>query len=287
MTEFSIGLILLFLIIILSDKVFLPYFRHLLQSLSFNAGESLLESLLNINRFSLAEGKTIKLEKYKYFTDISENLLLLYKKLGIDIFPSFFKLRQRLKQDLVLVSKIKKVLQGAYIEIFIIMFFSWIFVFIASSYLNIQMNLLHLGCVLVWQIIGMISLNVLLKRKQMNLFDQLAKYVGVVMRLEALFNAPIAFHELMNRCQIADLNHLNQHTDLKSYIEQVLSHLKNYGSIKVESIQELSQCVEYKFDNACEDFEKYAKSLKLSILLAFFLTSYLLIILSLMSTMLI
>tara|TARA_B100001971_G_scaffold215182_1_gene259094 strand:- start:38887 stop:39789 length:903 start_codon:yes stop_codon:yes gene_type:complete len=286
MTEFSIGLLLLFSLILLYQGYIKPYFHSLSLKLKHRSADLLLGQLSQLNRFSLKEQKEIELIEHKYFTAIGHDLISYYRQFGLDIFQGLNKLRLRLKGDMAMEDKLKKTLGQAYAEIIIIMLFSWLFVFIAGGYVDIALNNIHLSLVLIWQLLGLVLLRVLLQRKKSVYFKELAIYFKCVFSFELLCKAPIGINELARRCEFSDLNHLKQHHDLRDFLLQLFKGLKVYGEVEEAHLGELSQCVVYKYECAVLGFEKYSKNLKLGILMTFFMTSYLLIILSLLSSML-
>lgn len=286
MLKFSIGLLLLLTSIYLLSKLTQCNFRLLALVNVHNLGERLLNQLLKINRFSLQKSTDFELIEYKFFTGLVKELLVLRKDVGVDIFPVLQKLKSRLKQDIEMERKLNSLKRSAITEICIVMIFCWVFVFIAKGYVDIQFNNIHLIFIFIWQLIGFLLLFYKLKEKKQKYFSQLSSYLYSSFSLEALFNSPVGMTKLLDLCHYKRILNLTQHEIIREHFKTLISQLKSTGELKYEEVEELSQCVVYQFEFSIQEYQKSANSIKLIVLMIFFMSSFLMVNFSLMSSML-
>lgn len=248
-------------------------------------GQKLFFTLLKLNRFSLRKSSDIELPEYKYFTVLSNEIIALHKRYGVDILPIIINFRQRLKDDLEMEKKLSDLKKSAFLEIMIVMFFTWSFVFIAKLSVEIKFNSNYLSLIFIWQLLGMIVLHYGLRLKKKLLFTELSQFIKSIFTFEALYLAPISLSKLIATCSYQELLSLKKYMDIREHFEVLLNQLKVYGELRQEDVSELSQCVVYQYNHNCTLFEKFSKGLKLTVLMVFFMSSFLMINFTLMYSM--
>lgn len=259
--------------------------RALNHKASQKNGLQLYKQLQSLNRFYLARGSKIELTNYKFFTSMAEELLISYRKDGVDIFGHTGQMRKNLNLDLKYEKKLSELIGGAFIEMGIIAMLGVCFQVFAKLFAGINNGFETTFLVLGWQLLGVLSFHLSQKWLRRHIFEPFYSYMKAAnfLDISLLLGRPV---NLINKRvtpqslpEDMDLSHL------KNRAISILENIKRYGIYDREQSRELVDECWYSYEQKLDKFCSQCKALKLGIIAAFFLTSYLFLFYDLVSSM--
>ncbi len=103
-----------------NEEQFTPRNQQLTRERPRKRGLALYGELQRINRHYLSSGREIELPRYKFFTELCDELLLIFRREGADIFPHLIGLRKNLGRDLKAEKGLQSTIAGAFLEMGVI-----------------------------------------------------------------------------------------------------------------------------------------------------------------------
>jgi len=287
MTNYIFGLLLNIFIVVAylryQEQLLCKY--HSLTKRDYQDGERLFHELNSINRISLTKSVRQELTQYKFFTKTLNYLILAHKEFGSNIMDSLSQLRKRLSDDISNEKRVFKLIQAGVFEILIIFFFSMLFIFAAKQIVDVSFSLSDLMIIFSWQLIGVISFFSLTRSLKRKSFLQINQYIHSIYLFDALKTSPLSVNKILEMIEYSKIIELTEFQNLKNFYIQIINQLKSVGSLELELVSELVQCVNNELSMKCDEYKKKVKVIKLSCLMLFSVSSYLYTIYAMMGSM--
>jgi hypothetical protein len=229
-----------------------------------------------------------ELPHYKFYTEIVEILLSLARKMGGRYQEPLLFLRQGLQADLQSEKKIKELYLGTTLQIGLMVMITWGFILGASFLVEIKMKGALLLGIMIWQLIGVISLPWIIRYCRKILFQDIGKLWKVLFVLKSLSKVPLSRTEILKISGAGDLEKITQ-KNLGPLVEKLLFICQKSREQGINSDEELSALMkELRFIENWhfELFEKRLVTVKLCLMAFFFLPSYLAFIFNLLGDLL-
>jgi hypothetical protein len=241
-------------------------------------GNLLFEQLMRLGSFSGRGNEKYELSQYKFFTKIVESLLSSLVKYGTNLHEYLPKIKKALINDLRFEKKIKSELFGGLFQMITVQAFCFIFIGCLYVQLNLSISISSLIIPIALQVIGYIVFvcGFLFIKKKM--FSPLEKYIETFYLISTLLFAKIPLGRIHEECKISSLPGKKELEVFKQRVSIIFQEIKRCGSVQEQemeiSIEELWFLFEFKFDS----FLKHLATLKLVIIVFFFLSSFMLIL---------
>ncbi len=222
------------------------------------------------------------LTKYKFYTDLLEQLFESHRKMGIAIKKFIPEIRRAVTNDLKFERKIFDECLGGVLQFIVIAATTWSFVFLANALINIPTQksifLLMFGMQIAGILVFFQTLNWLKKK----MFFPFAHALKELYLFNTLMEVGVPLNEVLTRSQILEgglvkeAQFSNEATRMKKLIER----LKETGLSPREEALELIGQVWHLQEENFQKFTKKVQVLKFGILAFFFLPAYFLFMVS-------
>lgn len=218
-----------------------------------------------------------KLPVYKFYSDVVEVLLQLARRMGGNYQESLLYLREGLQSDRQFEKKIREATLGMYLQMFLMMALTWLFIFCSLQLVEVRMKTLHLVFILLWQLSGMALLPLVLRTMRKFYFGDLGKIWKMLFVLKSLMKVPLARSEILTLAGVQELNHIKQKSlkEVVIKLKELCHKILKIGSSFEEDLKYLMGEVRFLEKWHFELFEKRLTVIKLVLLSVFFLPSYL------------
>jgi hypothetical protein len=223
---------------------------------------------------------SIKLPEYKFYTGVINILLELSRKMGGTYQESLIFLRESLQGDKQFEKKMKETVAGVYLQMGMMMVLTWSFILAALKLVDIEIGLIKLLTIFIWQIIGLVILPILLKYFRKRYFSDIGQLWKILFILKSLSKVPISRSEVLTYAGVQELKSIKQPS-----LEMIVTKLKEtchktlkFGTSYDEDLRYLMEEVRFVEKWHYELFEKRLMVIKLVLLSVFFLPSYLVFI---------
>ncbi|MFZ4712107.1 MAG: hypothetical protein ACOYL6_00210 [Bacteriovoracaceae bacterium] len=248
-----------------------------------------LEGAITMNRMSpmqLPKKNAEALPQYKFYTSLFEDLVVQRKRLGVSQDQSLKNLREGLIQDGKFEKKIKAELYAGYWQFFFITMITWSFTLLSLFILKKQLSFSIGLTMLLLQCSGLLLFTSLFLTLKKKMFDQYGEWFFRLYRLRSLLAAGSPIKTCLKESHVLQLfqTKKKQFQPFIGALETSIMRLQKEGT----PIQDdLKFCLdELWFTQDC-DFELFLKSLsslKLAIILLFYLGAYFVYLYSFIST---
>lgn len=218
-----------------------------------------------------------KLPVYKFYSEVVEVLLQLARRMGGNYQESLLYLREGLQSDRQFEKKIREATLGMYLQMFLMMALTWLFIFCSLQLVEVRMKTLHLVFILLWQLSGMALLPLVLRTMRKFYFGDLGKIWKMLFVLKSLMKVPLARSEILTLAGVQELNHIQQKSlkEVVIKLKELCHKILKIGSSFEEDLKYLMGEVRFLEKWHFELFEKRLTVIKLVLLSVFFLPSYL------------
>ncbi len=264
-------LILLFLLIWWVESPFALFTN----SLNSHPAEVLEERL---KEFQLGmKGEAGVLPSYKFYTEVTELLLSLARKMGGSYKESLLFLREGLRADRQSEKKLKELTLGTWIQMGFMIVLTWGFILLALNLVAIKVSWLNLAFIGLWQGIGLALLPFLLGVLREKYFGDIGRLWKMLYVLKSLGRVPLSRTEIFERAGLLELKNIRQKSVLPLVEKMHLTFercLKQGGSYE-EDVKGFMEELRFQEKWHFELFEKRLTVIKLSLISLFFLPSYL------------
>ena len=248
-------------------------------------GEALYRELLKINTFYLSAGKTIELPRYKFYTGLVDMLLIQYRREGAQIFDHLLGIRSNLLKDLKFEKKLLSFAAGASYEMGIIFVLGIAFVLFAKSFVGLEISVSACFIAFGWQALGAILFFFSYARLKERTFRPFGDYLrgAALLELGLKTNRPLSC--LTKDLNLEDLANDPELNHIRARMDEILQLVKNKGSCHSSHTKELGTECWFSYERKMDEFEKRTKSVKLGVIALFFLTGYLGLFYSLLTSL--
>ena len=217
------------------------------------------------------------LPRYKFYSEVTEVLLNLARKLGGNYQDSLLFLREGLQLDRQFEKKIKEVLLGMWLQMGFMMLLTWVFITSALSLVEVKMKTTHLLLIFLWQTLGLILLPFISSFLRKKYFGDIGKLWKILFILKSMVKVPLSRTEVFSIAGVGELASIKQKsligivTKLRDICQKCLKMGTSYEEETTYLMDELRFHEKWHF----ELFEKKLTMVKLALLSLFFLPSYL------------
>ncbi len=238
-----------------------------------------LEKWLRTFNWSARMDSTInsQLPVYKFYSGVLNILLELSRKLGGTYQESLIFLRESLQGDRQFERKMKELIRGVYLQMFLMMLLTWSFIFTALKLVEIEINFMNLFFVFFWQFIGGGLLPFILSYYRKKYFSEIGALWKILFILKSLSKVPISRSEVFTHAGVQELKWIKQ-SSLLTIVDKLKDSCHRtlkFGTSYEEDLQYLMEELRFVEKWHCELFEKRLMVIKLLLLSVFFLPSYL------------
>lgn len=217
------------------------------------------------------------LPSYKFYSEIVEVLLNLARKMGGNYQDSLLFLREGLQNDRQFEKKIKEATIGMWLQMGIMMFITWIFIFGALSLVDVKIKPLNLYLIFLWQFLGLSMLPFTLRFMRKKYFGEIGKIWKILFILRSLVKVPLSRTEVLTMSGVNKLSEIKQRalSGIVLKLQETCQRTLKQGISYEEDVKYLMEEVRFQEKWHFELFEKRLTVIKLSLLSLFFLPSYL------------
>jgi hypothetical protein len=218
-----------------------------------------------------------KLPTYKFYSGVLNILLELSRKLGGTYQESLIFLRESLQGDRQFEKKMKETIRGVYLQMLLMMFLTWSFIFSALMIVEIEISLMNLFLILIWQMIGGGVLPFILNYYRKKYFSEIGLLWKILFILKSLSKVPISRSEVFSHAGVQELKLIKQ-PSLLALVEKLKDSCHRtlkFGTSYEEDLRYLMEELRFVEKWHCELFEKRLMVIKLLLMSVFFLPSYL------------
>ena len=230
-------------------------------------------------------GSTFKLPKYKFFTNLVDELLFSMKQFGTNINSFLPEIKKALISDMRFEMKIRREFQGAIFQMFFVQIFGIIFITSMHIQLSRDFILEEYLPSLILQVIGYSLFIIIFSIIKVKTFKDLDSYISSLYQIRILTCANIPLKDIHNRVGLNELKEDKLLSPIKKRIFQIMSQIKNTGHLSQDdietTIEEIWFINEFKF----EQFLRHLSALKLLVIVIFFLSSFMLILLQVLESL--
>lgn len=238
-------------------------------------GLQLYQDLQRINKFYLSTGKAIELPRYKFFTELCDELLMCFRRDGADVFPHLVSLRKNLNRDLKSEKRLSSIYWGAVLEMMVISSLSLLIFCFARYMTGIPLELASLFMALGLQGIGLGVFSFTSKLVKKRTFSSFKSHITSASLLDLGIRTSMPINLLAKR---AGLEELEKDLDLGHIRERLVTIIKGLKSGSLGDLSQSEEAVEEcwsVYDTKLDRYQSKIKALKLACIAAFFLSSYL------------
>jgi hypothetical protein len=241
---------------------------------STKLAQKLFSELISF-RVSNQSSKPFELPRYKYFTNIIEDLIRNTRLYGTPIHGLLSEVKTALSKDIVFEKKINSSIGGGIYQMLLVASIGFIFLYITKLQLKLVFPLMDLINILLFQTLGISLFLVLSFKLKMYHFSKLEHYIKSLYIIRSINLANVPISKVYDKVCIDSLSETKKLKPFKDRVLTILENIKNYGEGGGENfeitINELWQSNEFQFD----EFLSHLAALKLVILVVFFLGSFL------------
>lgn len=243
-----------------------------------NPGEELEDWL---KKFHWQHNKELSLPgllpRYKFYSEVTEILLKLARKMGGNYQESLLFLREGLQLDRQFEKKIKEAILGMWFQMGFMMLLTWAFIIGALNLVEVNLEPIKLVLIFIWQILGLICLPFLSSLLRKKYFADIGKLWKILFILKALVKVPLSRTEVFSLAGLGDLAGIKQKSllSLVTKLRETCQKCLKLGTSYEEEVTYLMEELRFQEKWHFELFEKKLTVIKLGLLSLFFLPSYL------------
>lgn len=221
-----------------------------------------------------------QLPKYKYFTEIIEQLLEYRNKYGAKIESSLREFKGHIQKEKKFDQKISDSLKSGITQYLFISLFTWFFLFYAKTMIDVSLNKIELICLLLWQFFGLlfyISVFEILKKHSLSPFSIL---IECVYKFKTLVSFSRSVNQIRDEVLPKGYTFKGDLLLVFEKIELILQKMLTKGKYRPDELDGVIIETWDLLEINLERFEKKMNLLKFFILALFVLPSYLVTVIS-------
>lgn len=214
--------------------------------------------------------------RYKFYTDLLEQLLQAHRRLGIGIKKFIPEIRQAIIRDLQFEKKISNECIGAFLQFLVIAATTWSFVLVSSSLVKIPPNKSIMLSMIMLEALGVFAFYQLLTLIKKLTFQKFGHAISEVYLFSTLMEVGLPLNEILTRSQIlqGSLMEQKQFSPLALRTKKLIDRLKETGLSPKEESLEIIGGLWHLQEETFQKFTKKVQVLKFGILAFFFLPAY-------------
>ncbi len=218
-----------------------------------------------------------QLPRYKFYSEVTEVLLNLARKLGGNYQESLLFLREGLQLDRQFEKKIKEALLGMWLQMGFMMLLTWVFIIGALHLVEVKMKPLNLFLIFAWQILGFVFLPFISSFLRKRYFADIGKLWKILFILKSMVKVPLSRTEVLSLAGVGELALIKQKSLLTivTKLREICQKCLKMGTSYEEEVTYLMDELRFQEKWHFELFEKKLTAVKLGLLSLFFLPSYL------------
>ncbi len=217
-----------------------------------------------------------QLLRYKFYTDLLEQLFEIYRRLGAPVRKILPELRRGITRDLQFERKIFSETTGALMQFLVIALTTWGFVFLSSYLIDIPPSKTILGFMMILEVLGVIVFFHLMKFLRKKTFAAMASALTELYLFTSLMNAGLSLNDVLKRSGLMEGTLMNS-GKLETFAtrtKKLIERMKVNGLSPMEEAQEILDGLWHFQDENFVKFTKKVQLLKFCILAFFFLPAY-------------
>ncbi|MGZ3787932.1 MAG: hypothetical protein ACXVLQ_05380 [Bacteriovorax sp.] len=216
------------------------------------------------------------LPRYKFYTDLLEELFETHRKQGIGLKKFIPEIRGALIRDLQFEKKIFSECMGALLQFLVIAATTWSFVFLSSSLVEIPLDKTILILMLAFEVLGAVIFFKVLHVYKKKTFLKFESAIGEIYLFTTLLEVGLPINEIQQRSKIME-GSLMMHKHfgpLAKRMRKLIDRLKESGLSLREEAQEVTLGLWQLQEDQFLQFTKKTQVLKFGILAFFFMPAY-------------
>ncbi|MDD4972796.1 MAG: hypothetical protein PHY93_00515 [Bacteriovorax sp.] len=216
------------------------------------------------------------LPRYKFYTNLLEQLFETHRRLGIGIKKFIPEIRSGLIRDLQFEKKVLDEIIGGLLQFLVIATTTWSFVFLSASLVQIPLSKSTIFFMLALQLGGVVVFFQLVKIVKSKTFLKFSKAIEELYLFSTLLEIGLPLNEILLRSGILQGNLINFKIfeNLSDRIKKLIARLKETGLTPRDETQEIIREIWHLQEENFQKFTKIVQVLKFSILVFFFLPAY-------------
>lgn len=216
------------------------------------------------------------LARYKFYTDLLEQLFESHRKMGIGIKKFIPEIRLALIGDLKFERKILSESIGTFLQFLVIALTTWSFVILSSSLVSIPLNMTILLCMVLFQTSGVLLFFYLLKYFKSKTFNKFNNAFQEIYLFSTLLDVGIALNEALDRSALLNGSFMTHKAffNLSTRVKKLIERLKTTGLSPKDEVQEIIEALWQEQEETFLKFTKIVQVIKFGILAFFFLPAY-------------
>ena len=245
--------------------------NDLLKKVKRSSPEDLITFIIN----SSSPAFTVKdPPRYKFYSEIVDELIRLRSQFGAEIRDSLRDIRKALVTDLREEKKITEAVHGGYFQYLIMCLFIWGFIFAATEIVEFKQSLTGVEYILIFQIVGGLGLIVIIKTLRFKYFSPFANYFRAIYQMKLFLGVNRPISEVTSIVSNVSNSKKKEFVTIENRMELLCTQIKSSGRIDKEEIEYL---LSELWDHLELQFMKFSKQLgilKMLSLLLFVLPSF-------------
>ena len=216
------------------------------------------------------------LPRYKFYTDLLEQLFASHRILGIGIKKFIPDIRLAITRDLSFEKKIVDEIFSAFLQFLVIGATTWSFVFLSRSLVQIPLEFTTTILMVALEALGALLFFYLVGRLKTKTFLPFAKAIEELYLFSSLMDVGLPINEVQERSRILDgslASHKN-FSELAERLKKLVARMKETGLSPKDEAQEIIRELWHLQEVYFGRFTKMVQILKFGILAFFFLPAY-------------
>lgn len=217
-----------------------------------------------------------ELPRYKFFSELVEMLLSLARQWGAQYQQVFIVLREILHQDLEFEKQLKEFTQGCWFQMLLIVFMSWTFIILGTTWVKIQFPLSYMIMIGLWQGLGMLCFFFGIKILKTRYLAALGAFWKSLICLRSLSETALPRSEIIRLSNLKNLDGFShpEWSDFRVKVQHLGQWVLTSGMSPSKEIQYLMEELRFLEKHQIQVFQKMANILKFLILIIFFIPAY-------------
>jgi hypothetical protein len=257
------------------DFVYTVLIRHFRTHLKAN---QLYLELVNLNNLLLKGSSNFNLSQYKFFTELAYVLLESSRTHGTGINLYLPEIKKALINDMRFEKKIKREFAGGLMQMLIVQSFG--IIFMASFHIQLKKDFILSDYTVVFLLsfVGLIVYLVGSVLMRVKTFSRFEKYLKSLYQARILLFANVPIRKIHEQVDIQGLPIDKNLFPLKERFLSLIENIKKSGELDRADMDMLIEEVWFIGELKFEDFVKHLAAFKLFIIVFFFMSAFMLIL---------
>ena len=235
--------------------------------------KELIHYLIKLNTLE-SSGSVVP--KYKFYSNVIEELLRFRNSYGAEIRTSLKEIRGALSLELKEVKKVKELMQGGYFQYLFMSCFIWCFAISSESLLEVKLSFEGIALIAVWQALGFALLVLLVQKYYQILFKPFDAYFMQLYRLKTMLRASRPLDDIVKI--VGSSKEKTYFRDIDIRVALLFKEIKQKGMIDLKEVDYLLLELWDQFELQFDRLSSRLTILKLASLVLFVLPSFFVLI---------